>query len=53
MFNRKLTIDLRGVGNDILTRTGGSGPTLTIRFVEDISWQSRGKFRYMKPYLKL
>ncbi len=29
MFNKWLTIDLSGVGNDIPTRLGKSGPTLT------------------------
>jgi hypothetical protein len=29
MIDQKLTIDLRGVGNDIPTRLGKSRPTLT------------------------
>jgi len=30
MSDQKLTIDLRGVGNDIPTRLGKSRPTLTV-----------------------
>jgi len=33
MSDQKLTIDLRGVGNDIPTRLGKSRPTLTLERV--------------------
>jgi hypothetical protein len=39
MFDRKLTIDLSGVGNDIPTRLGKIRPTLT--HVEKVTKQAR------------